>query len=136
MRRHRSITLAMTLAVVLMSVVTAAALLHSTVNAYLDSTVNGPASVAPGHRYAFYVSVPPGVHAPPEPSAAELRAALGFTRCMRADGLSQFPDPLTAVSVLPSLTLGPGEYFPVTGPTETRAPAFRQAAKACGLQLP
>jgi hypothetical protein len=131
MRRRRSLTLAIILAVVLMYVA-AAAYLHSTVNAYLHSTVNGPASAAPGH---VYVSVPQGVHAPPEPSAAELRAALAFTRCMRAHGLSQFPDPRRAVSVLATLTLGPGEYFPDPGPIEVQSPAFRQAAKACGVQL-
>ena len=77
------------------------------------------------------------LHGPPEPSAAELRVALAFARCMRKHGVSQFPDPLTAVSDVATLTLGPGEYFPAPGPTEVfHSPAFRQAAKACGLQLP
>jgi hypothetical protein len=73
---------------------------------------------------------------PPEPSAAELRAALAFARCMRAHGFSHFPDPLTTVSDVATLTLGPGEYFPDPGPTEVQSPGFRQAAKACGVQLP
>ena len=76
------------------------------------------------------------LHGPPEPSAAELRAALTFARCMRKHEVSQFPDPLTTVSLVPTLTLGPGEYFPAPGPTEFQSPAFRHAAKACGLQLP
>jgi len=76
------------------------------------------------------------LHGPPEPSAAELRAALTFARCMRKHGVSQFPDPLTTVSLVAALTLGPGEYFPAPGPTEFQSPAFRHAAKACGLQLP
>jgi hypothetical protein len=77
------------------------------------------------------------LHGPPEPSAAELRAALKFARCMRTHGVPQFPDPLTTVSLVATLTLGPGEYFPAPGPTEVfHSPAFRHAAKACGLQLP
>jgi hypothetical protein len=73
---------------------------------------------------------------PPEPSAAELRTALAFSRCMRAHGLSHFPDPLTTESDVATLTLVPGEYFPDPGPTEVQSPAFRQAAKTCGVQLP
>lgn len=77
------------------------------------------------------------LHGPPEPSAAELRAALTFARCMRKHGVSRFPDPLTTVTDAPTLTLGPGEYFPAPGPAEVfHSPAFRHAAKACGLQLP
>jgi hypothetical protein len=77
------------------------------------------------------------LHGPPEPSAAELRAALAFARCMRKHRISNFPDPLTTISDVATLTLGPGEYFPAPGPTEVfHSPAFRHAAKACGLQLP
>jgi len=76
------------------------------------------------------------LHGPPKPSAAELRAALAFTRCMRAHRISDFPDPLPTVPFVANLTLGPGEYIPLKGPTEAQSPAFRQAAKACGLQLP
>lgn len=71
----------------------------------------------------------------PAPSAAQLPAALGFARCMRAHGFSQFPDPLTTCG--PGFTLGRGEYFPDISTTELApSPAFRQAAKACGVQLP
>jgi hypothetical protein len=77
------------------------------------------------------------LHGPPEPSAAELHAALTFARCMRKHGVPRFPDPLTKVSLVATLTLGPGEYFPAPGPTEVfHSPAFRHAAEACGLQLP
>jgi hypothetical protein len=78
---------------------------------------------------------PVGLHlgGPPAPTAAELRAALAFTRCMRAHGLSHFPDPLTTYG--PGLMLGRGEYFPLDSSTDVQSPAVRQAAKACGLQL-
>jgi hypothetical protein len=75
------------------------------------------------------------LHGPPAPSAAELRVALTFARCMRRHGFSQFPDPLTTVSDVATLTLGPGEYFPAPGATEVQSPAFRRAAKDCGVQL-
>jgi hypothetical protein len=33
-------------------------------------------------------------------------------------------------------TLGKGEYFPIISTNELQSPAFMQAAKACGVQLP
>lgn len=79
---------------------------------------------------------PVGLHlgGPAAPTAAELRAALRFARCMRAHGLPHFPDPLTTYG--PGLTLGRGEYFPATGATDVQSPAFIHTAKACGVQLP
>jgi hypothetical protein len=77
---------------------------------------------------------PSGKGGPPAPTTAELRAARAFAQCMRAHGLSQFPDPLTTYG--PGLTLGRGEYFPLNSSTDVQSPAFRQAAKACGLQVP
>jgi hypothetical protein len=79
----------------------------------------------------------PGGHAgPPAPTAAQLRAALGFAQCMRAHRFPQFPNPLTTYG--PGLMLGKGEYFPLNSTTnfQTPSPAFRQAAKTCGVQLP
>jgi hypothetical protein len=100
---------------------------------------HGPAP-APTHAAAQACAKlqPPGMHlhGPPAPSVAELRVALAFARCMRKHRFSQFPDPLTTVSDVATLTLGPGEYFPDLGPTEVHSPAFRRAAKACGVQLP
>ncbi len=69
------------------------------------------------------------LHGPPAPSATELRAALTFARCMRKHGVSQFPDPLTTVSLVAALTLGPGEYFPAPGPTEFQSPAIRHVSQ-------
>jgi hypothetical protein len=102
---------------------------------------NGPSPLPAPTRAAAQACAklqPSGMHlhGPPVPSAAELRAALVFARCMRAHGVSHFPDPLTTLPYVTSLTLGPGEYFPLSSPTEAQSPAFRHAAKACGLQLP
>jgi hypothetical protein len=71
---------------------------------------------------------------PPAPSAAELRSALAFARCVRKHGFPQFPDPLTTYG--PGFTLGRGMYFPDNGSYQLQSAAFRQGAKACGVQLP
>jgi hypothetical protein len=70
---------------------------------------------------------------PPAPTAAQLRAALAFARCMRGHGISSFPDPLTTYGADAGLWAGRGEFFPPIGQTELQSPAFRRAAKACGL---
>jgi hypothetical protein len=77
-----------------------------------------------------------GVGVPPEPSPAELRFSLTFSRCVRKHGFPQFPDPLATVSLQPTFTLGRGMYFPVNGTYQVQSPAFLHAAKACGVQLP
>jgi hypothetical protein len=106
-----------------------------------DPSSNGalPNPTFPALRAAEKACAQPvGLHlgGPAAPTAAELRAARAFARCMRAHGLSQFPDPLTIYG--PGFTLGRGEYFPPIGTsgTEVQSPAFIRAAKACGVQLP
>jgi hypothetical protein len=81
---------------------------------------------------------PNGAGGPPVPSAAQLRFALAFAQCMRMHRFPQFPDPLTTTPAQPNLTLGPGIYFPINSTTDFQSPsqAFRQSAKACGVQLP
>lgn len=79
----------------------------------------------------------PGGHAgPPAPTAAQLHAARAFAQCVRQHGFPHFPDPLRTYG--PGLTLGKGEYFPFNSTTDFQSPspAFRRAAKACGVQLP
>ena len=75
-----------------------------------------------------------GPGGPPAPSAAQLRFALAFAECVRKHGFPRFPDPLTTYG--PGFTLGRGEYFPPISTNELQSPAFTQAAKACGVQLP
>jgi hypothetical protein len=71
---------------------------------------------------------------PPAPSAAQLRFALVFARCLRKHGFPQFPDPLTTYG--PGFTLGRGMYFPDTTAYRVQSSAFVDAAKACRVQLP
>jgi hypothetical protein len=62
----------------------------------------------------------PGAAGPaPAPTAAQLKQALTFARCMRAHGVPNFPDPDAA-----------GVYNPAT--ISVQAPAFRSAARRCG----
>jgi hypothetical protein len=115
-------TVVLTLAVVMMSLATAAAYLHSAVQSYLATDT-------------FYVSVPPGIHAPARAVCRRTARRARVLPMHAQHGLPRLPDPLRAVLDVTSLTLGPGEYLPVNNPTEAHAPKFRQAAKACGLQL-
>jgi len=61
--------------------------------------------------------------ATPGASDSKANAALGFSQCMRAHGVSDFPDPSSggAISVNPS---------------EVRSPAFQSAQQACRHLLP
>lgn len=111
---------------------------------YADPSSNGrPQSIDPNSA-AFLTAyeacrkyAPNGHGGPPAPSVAQLRFALAFAQCMRAHGFSRFPDPL-GTAPDPSqheFTLGTGEYFPATSAIDLQSAAFRQAAKACGVQL-
>jgi hypothetical protein len=77
-----------------------------------------------------------GIGIPPNPSPAELRFALAFAQCVRKHGFPQFPDPLTTVSLQATFTLGRGMYFLINSTYQVQSPAFRHAAKACGVRLP
>ena len=122
-----------------------ASCMHSNgITNYPDPTNNGqPQSLngidpsAPAVQRAYNACrkhAPNGEAGPPAPSAAGLRRALAFARCMRKHGFSNFPDPLTTYG--PGFTLGQGEYFPSTGATEFQSQASAHAAYACGVQLP
>jgi hypothetical protein len=77
----------------------------------------------------------PGAHA----SAGEQQreSLLGVSRCMRAHGVSGFPDPVSSPPANPdgfAMAFGyPGAYIAVPDALNPRSPAFRQAAGACGL---
>ena len=83
---------------------------------------------------ACRTDAPSGQPGPPTPTAAQLRYALAFARCIRKHGFPQFVDPLTTYG--PGFTLGTGMYFPVNGTYHVMSPAFMHAAKTCGVQLP
>lgn len=72
-----------------------------------------------------------------QPSASAERGMLATSRCMRAHGVSGFPDPTTTPPSSPegdSIVLGGGHVFLVVPATiDTASPAFERAASACGF---
>jgi hypothetical protein len=79
----------------------------------------------------------PGGGGPPTMSESERLAALGFAKCMRGHGEPDFPDPtLTAPSGAKVLLALRGMVFSFGAGVDLRSPAFRLAARECGLRLP
>ena len=74
---------------------------------------------------------------PGTPSREQARKALAFAKCLRAHGLTNFPDPLTAAPSRHGLVIDLGGMLFTPGPGfDPRSPAFRQAASQCGVRLP
>ena len=79
----------------------------------------------------------PSLGGAPHMSEAQRQRALKFAQCVRAHGDPEFPDPslsppkgARAVIVLRGMVFGFSSGF------DPQAPGFRQAASACGVQLP
>jgi hypothetical protein len=77
----------------------------------------------------------PGGGPPTEPSAQDERQLLATSECMRAHGVSGFPDPTTTP---PSSTNGysqvlgrDGVFIEVPNTIDVASPAYRQAAEVC-----
>ena len=115
---------------------------------YPDPTISGrPQSLnqidpnSPAFLKAYAAcrkDAPKGGIGPPAPTVAQLRFGLALAQCMHKHGFPQFPEPL-ATAPDPNqteFTLGQGMYFPTHGSIGVGSPAFTQAAKACGVQLP
>jgi hypothetical protein len=69
--------------------------------------------------------LPGGGGPPPALSARQERQALEFARCMRAHGVTNFPDPGSG-------TTGPGTANKQSLIDESSSPAFRHAGNVCG----
>lgn len=72
------------------------------------------------------------------PTAAEKAAALKFSECMRAHGVSSFPDPTYGSPPSRPPTSGAfllirGAGYEVPSALDPRSPVFQRAARACGL---
>jgi hypothetical protein len=92
-----------------------------------NMTVNGVSVNAPAFQSAMQscrAKLPGGGHPPPL-SAARRAAMLKFAQCMRAHGLTNFPDP-TFSSNGPRLRIGPAAGL------DPSSPAFQHAQAACG----
>ena len=75
----------------------------------------------------------PGRPGGPPATASQFLAALKFSRCVRAHGLPDFPDP-TRFDAPPGpiLIIGPGLYFRVSQSFNPDAPAVHRVVAACG----
>jgi hypothetical protein len=114
---------------------------HGVTN-FPDPTSNGlqvPASVNPrspafrSAQNACRQYLPNGGE-PPATNPADHGAALAFARCMRAHGLTDFPDPaMTPPTGSASVFDVHGMVFAFPTQIDPKSPAFRQAAHACGL---
>ncbi|HEY1592044.1 MAG TPA: hypothetical protein VGF81_09650 [Solirubrobacteraceae bacterium] len=91
-------------------------------------TVNGVSVSAPAFKSAMQScrsKLPNGGHPPPL-SAARKTAMLQFSRCMRENGLPNFPDPVFGSGGQVQLRVGP------QGGLDPSSPAFQKAQAACG----
>ena len=72
------------------------------------------------------------------PTAAVMASALKSSECMRAHGVPNFPDPVSRsqVSRNTDVLMQGNLMFPVGSSIDPGAPAFQQAAAACGLGGP
>ncbi|MGO9882370.1 MAG: hypothetical protein ACLPV4_05080 [Solirubrobacteraceae bacterium] len=86
------------------------------------TTIAGPAAAAAEKACKEYL--PPG-GPPPRMSAAQKARLLAFARCMRANGVPNFPDPSFGSAAPKKIVGGPNGIDP-------QAPAFRHAVASCG----
>ncbi|HEY2161189.1 MAG TPA: hypothetical protein VGH24_07785 [Solirubrobacteraceae bacterium] len=91
-------------------------------------TVNGVSVNAPAFRSAMQTcrSKLPGGGTPPPLSASRKAAILKFAQCMRAHGLTNFPDPAFQADGRIGLTVGAKNGL------DPSSPAFQRAQAACG----
>jgi hypothetical protein len=68
-------------------------------------------------------------------SSAELAAAVRYSRCMRAHGVPNFPDPVTSLASHNVNVIVDGPIkFPLSAGIDPGAPAFQRADVVCGGQ--
>ncbi|MBV9804234.1 MAG: hypothetical protein JO130_13625 [Solirubrobacterales bacterium] len=71
---------------------------------------------------------------PPATPAVDRAAAVTLAKCMRTHGVSDFPDPaFTAPTSAPRVLVMRGMVFAIPSSVDPKAPAFQQAARACGF---
>jgi hypothetical protein len=77
----------------------------------------------------------PGGGPPPPATAQDKERMVQLSECMRAHGVPDFPDPVSAPPSNPneaSIAFGrPGLFIVVPNTIDPRSPAFKQAGKTC-----
>jgi len=96
-----------------------------------------PASPALKSAQRACQSLMPGPAARAPAGGQQRQTLLGLSRCMRAHGVSGFPDPVGSPPANPAgfaMAFGrPGAYIVIPDALNPRSPAFRRAAVACRL---
>jgi hypothetical protein len=79
----------------------------------------------------------PGGGPPPEASAQDKERLVRLATCMRAHGVTGFPDPVSSPPTSPSgysIFFGqPGAFLAVPSTIDVHSPAFERAGRACGF---
>jgi hypothetical protein len=94
---------------------------------------------APGVKAAQHAcrGFMPGGGPPPEASAQDKERLVRLAACMRAHGVTGFPDPVSSPPASPagySIFFGqPGAFLAVPSTINVHSPAFQSAGKACGF---
>lgn len=115
------------------------------VSDFPDPSSGGDISISPGEAQspAFRSAQQacrrylPKFDQPPSMSASQRAQALTFARCMRSNGQTNFPDPtLTAPRGATRILVLRGMVFALGPGINPKSPAFRQAARTCGVTPP
>jgi hypothetical protein len=100
---------------------------------------NGVNPSSPAFQTAQHAcqSLMPGGSGPTPATGEQKEAMLNLARCMRAHGVSGFPDPVSSPPADPAgmaLAFGrPGAFLVIPAALDPHSPAFEQAAKTCQL---
>lgn len=82
-------------------------------------------------------SLMPGGSGPPPATGEQKEAMFNLARCMRAHGVSGFPDPVSSPPANPAgmaVAFGrPGAFLVIPDTLKPDSPTFQQAAKTCHL---
>jgi hypothetical protein len=101
----------------------------------VSSGVNPSSPAFVAARSSCAKLLPGGGSGPPEATAQQKAGMLHLSQCMRAHGVSGFPDPTSSPPASPvgfSIAFGrPGAFLAVPNTINTQSPKFKQAATAC-----
>jgi hypothetical protein len=99
--------------------------------------VGSPAFKAAQQACAKFAVGLPGA---PNLSASRRRALVAFAKCMRANGVPSFPDPLLTAPSAPSNGTSiidlHGAIFELPAGTDLQSPALKRAGAECGVDAP
>jgi hypothetical protein len=103
---------------------------------FQGSSINPSSPAFEGAQHDCRTLLPGGGPGSGPPATAQQKATmLHLSQCMRAHGVSGFPDPTSSPPSSPagfSLAFGrPGAFLAIPNTIDTQSPVFKQAGKAC-----